>query len=325
MIKGKSINELYSKAIERINDDGNVICSDRGDTVEVLHQLFCLEDSHHHWLQNRSNPISIAYSLAELIWVLSGSNDAKVINFWNPALSKYAGATNEYPGAYGYRLFMAFNIDQLKQVYLSLKNNPNGRQNVLLYWHPFEDLPSIQGIPKSLDVPCNICSMLKIRNNSLEWTQIMRSNDIYLGFPYDVALFTNLQEIVSGWLDIKSGIYCHYSDSLHYYKKQSNKLKILDVSNEISNDFFYHSYDFTVECVNKIYGVMKKIAYHDVSKTQLQEYSNYIIGDESFQNLYYVLLTYTAYHFKYTDIEVELLNRCTNDLYKKMWRNWRCK
>ena len=324
MIIGKNIDELYVKAIEKINNYGKLVHSDRGDTKEILHQIFFLENPHLRWLQQRYKPISIAYSLAELIWLLSGSKDAKIINYWNPSLPKFAGTTNEYPGSYGYRLSYTFNIDQLKQVFLSLKNNPMGRQNVLLYWNPLHDLPNDQGKPKSFDIPCNICSIIKIRDNMLDWTQIMRSNDIYLGFPYDVAQFTNLQEIVSGWLNVRSGTYCHFSDSLHFY---TNKKKFIKQVSMIENndDYFSLSYENTMIHVKKILNIMKKISYEKITKEQLEEFIFYKIDNGVYQNLYYIILAYVAYRYNFFDIEQELINKCTNNTYIRMWDNWKCK
>ena len=41
------------------------------------------------------------------------------------------------------------------------------------------DFPVDNGQPRSNDIPCNICSLLKVREGKLEWSQIMRSNDMY--------------------------------------------------------------------------------------------------------------------------------------------------
>ena len=53
-----------------------------------------------------------------------------------------------------------------------------------------EDFPIDNGKPRDDDIPCNICSMLKVRQGKLEWSQIMRSNDVLLGMPYNFIQFT---------------------------------------------------------------------------------------------------------------------------------------
>lgn len=52
----------------------------------------------------------------------------------------------------------------------------------------------------------------------------MRSNDIFLGFPYDIFNFTMWQEYVSCKLNIDIGTYTHIANSLHFYEKDREKI-----------------------------------------------------------------------------------------------------
>ena len=49
----------------------------------------------------------------------------------------------------------------------------------------------------------------------------MRSNDIYLGFPYDVFVFTMIQRYVAGAIDMEVGPYHHHVGSMHLYDTNS--------------------------------------------------------------------------------------------------------
>jgi len=89
----------------------------------------------------------------------------------------------------------------------------------LQIWDPRTDLPDASGVPASADVPCNVCSLLKVRGGRLEWTQILRSNDLFLGVPYNFVQFTSLQEVLAGWLQLEPGEYVQFSDSLHVYHR----------------------------------------------------------------------------------------------------------
>jgi len=82
----------------------------------------------------------------------------------------YTGPGKRYHGAYGHRLWCWFGFDQLERTYLALKNNPDSRQVVLHIWDPKIDLPDEEGRPAAPDVPCNVLSMLKVRDGKLEWT-----------------------------------------------------------------------------------------------------------------------------------------------------------
>jgi thymidylate synthase len=45
----------------------------------------------------------------------------------------------------------------------------------------------------------------------------MRSQDLWLGFCYDLFTATLLQELLAGWLEVPVGEYHHHVDSLHLY------------------------------------------------------------------------------------------------------------
>jgi thymidylate synthase len=91
----------------------------------------------------------------------------------------------------------------------------------LQIWDATLDFPSDDGTPIADDIPCNICSMLKVRNGRLEWSQIMRSNDIFLGLPHNFVQFMTLQEVLAGWIGIEPGTYTHFADSLHLYERNA--------------------------------------------------------------------------------------------------------
>lgn len=79
----------------------------------------------------------------------------------------------------------------------------------------------------------------------------MRSNDIWLGTPYDMGFFTVLLQIVSKEVGKPAGIYCHTVGDLHLYEKY------WDREVRYSGDYDYDSraWDYTEESketVNKM-------------------------------------------------------------------------
>jgi thymidylate synthase len=205
--------DLFLKGGDAINQSSRA-----GSTVEILNAALCLEDPRQRWVASREPAMNPAFAIAEVVWILSGSNEANLPNYFNPALPKFAGFDTTYHGAYGYRLRNHFGFDQLESAFNALDSNRDTRQVVLQIWDSTVDLPRENGLPLSRDIPCNISSMLKVRDGRLVWTQIMRSNDLVRGFPHNVVQFTTLQEILAGWLNVEVGHYNHYSDSLHVYE-----------------------------------------------------------------------------------------------------------
>lgn len=204
---------------------GDIRCSRAGDTREILHAALTLRNPRARWATTRRPALNIAFALAEVVWILSGRSDARFLTYFNRSLSRFTGDGIVLHGAYGGRLRRHFGMDQLQQAYDALRTNPESRQIVLQIWDAGVDLPGSDGRPRNPDIPCNTQSILKVRNGRLEWLQIMRSNDVFLGLPYNLVQFTFLQEVMAGWLGIEPGHYHHISDSLHLYERDASKIK----------------------------------------------------------------------------------------------------
>ena len=69
------------------------------------------------------------------------------------------------------------------------------------------------------DIACATSMQFLLRENKLHAVIYMRSNDAFLGFPYDVFLFTMLQELLASELTVPIGNYYHCVASFHLYEK----------------------------------------------------------------------------------------------------------
>ena len=252
---GQTANDVWRQAAAVARDVDLALsqASRAGKTRELQDALFSIEDPRQRWISSRLPPMNPAFAIAEVVWIVNGRRDSAFLNFWNPALPKFQGDGEEYYGAYGWRLRHAFGVDQIEQAYHALRENPETRQVVLQIWDPRLDLPKEAGLPRSKDIPCNVCSMLKVRGGRLEWTQIMRSNDLIRGFPHNVVQFTYLQELMAAWLHLDLGNYTHVSDSLHVYEEQ---LKDLEVMGEDLSETSTDRWDLNFEDTMKVFSAM---------------------------------------------------------------------
>jgi thymidylate synthase len=75
-----------------------------------------------------------------------------------------------------------------------------------------------------------------IRDNRLHGLAYMRSNDAILGLPYDIFLFTMLQETMAATLVVELGEYHHYAGSLHLYSHHHTMAKEI-VRNRVESEF----------------------------------------------------------------------------------------
>lgn len=225
LLDAVSADQLWRKAVELVREKGAVQPSREGETLEILHVCSTLKDPRQRVVFAR--PINPAFAIAELVWILSGRRNLGFLTSWNTRMAKYSDDGSTLDGAYGYRLRRFQGLDQIELAYRALKKTPHSRQVVLQIWDCTRDMPN--PIPRSKDIPCNLASHLMLRTGSLEWLQMMRSNDLWLGLPYNLIQFTTLQEIMSGWLGVEPGSYNHVSDSLHVYKRDWADLEKVQV------------------------------------------------------------------------------------------------
>jgi thymidylate synthase len=64
-----------------------------------------------------------------------------------------------------------------------------------------------------------------IRDDRLMMFTNMRSNDAFIGLPYDIFAFTMIQEILARTLDFEVGTYKHAVGSLHLYESNLKAAK----------------------------------------------------------------------------------------------------
>ncbi|TLD71682.1 thymidylate synthase [Phragmitibacter flavus] len=223
-LEARTANDLWKQAAEWFRQDDKSVrqASRNGPTQEVMNVALSLQYPRQRWIAARVPAMNPAFAIAEVVWIVSGRNDSAMLNYFNAVLPRYAGEGTTYHGAYGHRIRSSFGVDQLERAYHALSAKSDSRQVVLQIWDSRIDLPSENGSEASKDVPCNVCSLLKVRDGKLEWTQIMRSNDLFRGFPHNVIQFSSLQEILAGWLKVEVGAYHHYSDSLHLYDQDGD-------------------------------------------------------------------------------------------------------
>lgn len=320
---GKTANDVWTSATEKLLYSEHPIVESRiGDMKEILHVVFSISDPREHWITRRVPPISIAFALAELVWILNGRDESKVINFWNPILPRYSGKFDKYHGAYGFRIRHNFGFDQLERAYDALKSKPSNRQTVITIWDPEKDFPNKDGGSVNEDIPCNICSMLKVRDNKLEWTQIMRSNDIFRGLPYNFVQFACIQEILAGWLDVDIGSYTHFCDSLHLYAYDSEFLSIAEDIELTNTDSLKLKKDKFEVVIDEMYHNMRIISDTSISESELFKLANLDNKEPAYCNIMYVISAYAARRLGFIDLEKELIARCSNGLYVHMWKKW---
>lgn len=210
------INDMWVSALRdiiEIGDSSDVDLPSRDGNVfgEIIGWCGLLTANHQKTLLTvPERKLSVSYAAAETLWYLSSSDSVKMISEYAPSYVKFSDINDRAYGAYGPRV-----MPQLARVIDILKRTPNSRQAVISVWRPND----LDMIGKTNDLPCTLSMQFYIRNGRLHLTVTMRSNDIWLGMPYDIFAFTCIQRLVASELGISVGAYIHSAGSLHLYSR----------------------------------------------------------------------------------------------------------
>jgi len=297
--------------------------SRNGPVRELLHAALSISDPRQRWVLSRQPALNPAFAIAEVIWIVNGRNDSAFLNYFNGELPKYAGDGATYHGAYGFRLRHHLGIDQLQRAYDVLRQDGDCRQVVLQIWDATIDIPNDDAKPRSRDIPCNVMSLLKVRNGCLEWTQIMRSNDVFLGLPHNIVQFTSLQEVVAGWLSLGIGSYNQISDSLHLYDKDAASLDFSTSTGMVQNtdDLMLDkstSESIFLEAARKT----ERVIDSSVGPSEVEELAKWPSAPAAYQNMMCIICAEGARRRKTLDLAAQIVAKCTNPILVTLWNNW---
>ena len=161
----------------------------------------------------------------EALQLIGGFQDSNLMVWASPEFEVFREDDGTFWGGYGERIGT-----QLHDVIRKLNEDPDTRQAVITLWDPSRD--NQRG---KRDYPCTVTLGFKlltpetsaISRRTLELNVLMRSNDVWLGTPYDIFQFTQLQLTVAHLLGAQVGVYRHTTWSLHLYAEHVPLLKNL--------------------------------------------------------------------------------------------------
>jgi thymidylate synthase len=324
LFEAETANDLWSKIAQVMLFDESIQVreSRAGHTREILHAALTLNNPRERWVTVRKPALNPAFALAEMVWILAGRSDTAFVGYFNRTLNRYSGDESEKHGAYGRRLRVHFGFDQLNRVYETLKYNPQSRQAVLQIWDAELDLPRSYGIPNNADIPCNTQSILKICDGKLEWLQIMRSNDILLGLPYNILQFTFLQEVMAGWLGIEVGAYHHVSDSLHMYEQDRVEIGRLSINSNIPIENLSLNKKTSDDVILVLADVIEKIINEANGSEVIARLPLQTQVPTPYKSILSVLAAEGLRRRGKSGVADKVMENCSSIVLKQVWSNW---
>jgi thymidylate synthase len=154
---------------------------------------------------------------AEQVWFLSGSRRPQdFLTDFTRIWDSFTNINGVVSTAYGYRWRYSFGRDQIGELVSLLQREPSSRQGVVVTWDPGSD--GLDSKINKKNVPCPFTFTVNIIGGKLHLHNIVRSNDMILGCPYDVAGFALLQYMLAAHLHVEVGQYAHSISNAHIYQ-----------------------------------------------------------------------------------------------------------
>jgi hypothetical protein len=156
--------------------------------------------------------LSLPLASAETTHLIAGLSDAEQLIKITDGRFQAFTVGHRQPGAYGPRIY-----DQMPQVVRLLAEDPDTRQAGVNLWRP-DELSY-----ENPDIPCTLSCWFSIDDGRLNMSVTMRSNDAWLGVPYDFTMMTRLQMTLAWALGVGLGTYTHHAVSLHLYEEDLDR------------------------------------------------------------------------------------------------------
>nr|WP_297932344.1 thymidylate synthase [uncultured Lachnoclostridium sp.] len=222
------VNEAYLYLINMLQKAPE--SKPRGMKVkECLGVAFTITNPRDRVVKNSLRKISSSFAVGEFLWYLRGSNQLDIMKYYSSMYPKFSDDQVTVHGAYGPRIFGG-KTSQWESIKKKLNEDSDSRQAVITIYQPMDLFTS------SRDIPCTCNLQYFIRDGKLHAITYMRSNDIYLGMPYDIFSFTLFQEMLALEMGVELGSYTHMVGSMHIYE---NNFSIFE---QLQNEFSCDSY-----------------------------------------------------------------------------------
>lgn len=221
VFKGETFSEVYRDSLKAIMEKGKANSARDKSTLELLNVGMVIENPLACFYTNKKRSSQFKYIAAELLWYYSGRNDSDFISKYATMWQAIKNPDGSINSAYGHLLFTDrpyYNRNQYEWALSSLVLDSNTRQAIIHF-----NNASHQYF-ENRDFVCTMYGNFHIRDNRLNFSIFIRSNDAIFGTPTDISFFCSLQvqmwnHLKSFYPDLELGSYTHLANSYHVYDR----------------------------------------------------------------------------------------------------------
>lgn len=206
----------------------------------------------------------------ELLWFLKGDTNIKYlkdngVSIWN----EWATESGELGPVYGaqwrnWKGVEGEHYDQVTALIEGIKNNPDSRRHIISGWN-VADLPDETKSPqenvangKMALPPCHLLYQWYVADGKLSGSLYIRSNDLFLGNPYNTCSLAIFTHMIAQQCDLEVGEIIISIGDCHLYSNHFEQAKIqlqrepralpkLIIKRKPASIFDYQFEDFEIE------------------------------------------------------------------------------
>ncbi|TSB05278.1 thymidylate synthase [Sphingorhabdus contaminans] len=215
MSQFEHINDVLKATAQSCIGSGSATSPRGMSTLEVIGYNFSLTNPRARIVGFPDRRWSLPLAIGEFCWHMRGDNSVEALSYYADAWSSFSDDGITVRGScYGNKAFSRIHGDSSWDRCKSLLRNDKDSRRAVITFDVLDESDLT-----TRDKSCLTTMQFLIREARLSLVANMRSNDIYLGLPYDVFLFTMMQEVMALELGVDVGAYTHFVGSLHVYER----------------------------------------------------------------------------------------------------------
>lgn len=221
-IQGKTFAKAYKNLLLEVYSNYDYETAPRGMNIrEIMNCVVEIKNPYSNLFKNEVRDLPMKYLKKELALYLSGRNDVEGFGEASKFWKKIANEDGTINSAYGNLIFKMDDtpnkFTQWRWALYSLIQDKDSRQAVMHFNRPCHQYLGVK------DFPCTLEMIFHIRNNKLNATTVMRSNDVIKGTTFDIPFFMLVQQMMLNALkkvypELEMGTYTHLAHSMHLYE-----------------------------------------------------------------------------------------------------------
>lgn len=307
-------DEKWREILDDVITNGNDVTrkNKERDIKEKISYTFEIENPLDRLLYDKTESLNIFQCIGHFLWITQGNFNLKSIEYYVPWVEKLSSDGYKLIGAYGPRLFGIHHLNQMEHLLNVLDKDTSKRRAVASVYLPQFDQHGLI----NEEVPCTLNLQYLVRDNKVQNITYMRSQDALKVLPYDVFIFTMIQEYICRRLQpghsLELGKYNHFSGSFHVYHTDLEKTKKI-VSNTETSKFQMSSMPhkeikFRLRDINHFETTVRtkiiaKLEYGvNPDFNGLEKMLHNLLKEDYWKQFGYILLCYGGIQLKDTDI-----------------------